>query len=283
MQLVKYEAACRALAEAKSVDEVKEIFGVAEAARAYARQVKNKSLELDALEIRTRAERRLGEMLLQMRHDGKFGQGRGGSPIKLSDLGIDANISSPAQRLAKLPGERFESEIVEWRERAETSQRIEVPLQDVRVPTIRADREKVQARLGRTKVAPADPFDKYRAVDGRRIAGWRVGELDRIEQLALRMASVASALRSALPVANADPLETMEMVFQRAALQKLLDGEWHRPVDCGDAGLNGERIRKAREANRRICGQCSTPFVMKKGSTAGKFCSRACSEEFRRK
>lgn len=66
-ELAKYEAAERALSEADSVDEVLEIRSQAEAWRAYAKQAKNRDLEIKAARIRFRAERRLGEMLLAQR------------------------------------------------------------------------------------------------------------------------------------------------------------------------------------------------------------------------
>jgi hypothetical protein len=66
-ELARYDAACRALAEARSVDEVREILNFAEAQRAYAKMAKNRNLEADAFEIRKRAERRLGDMMQAQR------------------------------------------------------------------------------------------------------------------------------------------------------------------------------------------------------------------------
>lgn len=282
-QLVRYDAACRAVAEAKSVDEVKEISSRAEAARAYARQVKNKQLELDALEIRTRAERRLGEILLDLRKEGKIGQGRGGRPITLDDLGVDSNISAPAQRLAKMPAERFESEVSDWRQRAEVSQRLEVPLQHIRIPAAKADRIRAAARKGRRTLDASDPLAKFVSNDGRRIADWRAGELDRLAALFDRLSLCARRLREGLPLANPDPLDTMEMIFNQAALQALLADVWDREAIPSGDGLQSDAQRASRERRRRVCEHCQAEFTMDaRGNTAGRFCSRECAVNHRR-
>jgi hypothetical protein len=59
---VRYDSACRALADARSVDEVKDILDESVAMRAYAKQIKNRSLEADAVVIRMRATRRLDQL-----------------------------------------------------------------------------------------------------------------------------------------------------------------------------------------------------------------------------
>jgi phage N-6-adenine-methyltransferase len=127
--LRRYEAACRAIAEAKSIDEVKDIRDKAEAMRAYARQAKNKQLEVDAAEIRFRAERRLGEMIAAQRDAGllaKAGRPEIGSerdPIystpTLSDSGIDKHLADRARKYAAIPEHEFEARLAERRDAVE--------------------------------------------------------------------------------------------------------------------------------------------------------------------
>ena len=69
-------AACRAIAEAKRIDEVKNIKDQAEALRAYALQAKNSTLEADAWEIRKRAEDKLGELSSALDKGRPTGRGR---------------------------------------------------------------------------------------------------------------------------------------------------------------------------------------------------------------
>lgn len=134
--LIKYEAAIHALAECKAVDEVKAWADKAAAMQAYGRMAKDKTLEIDAAEIRIRAERRLGEMLVSQKADsglsvGSRGQFAGKTPDglavvtkdrqktapKLADAGISKDLSSRAQKLAAVPSAEFEAEVGEWRER----------------------------------------------------------------------------------------------------------------------------------------------------------------------
>lgn len=132
-ELVRYDAACRAVAEAKTVDEAKSIRDHAEAMRVYARQAKNKDLEVDAAEIRMRAERRLGELLRGQRETvglnkgaaaggkkdaprGSLVEPRDQSPT-LAAAGIDRKLSARAQRVAAIPAAEFEAIVGDWRSR----------------------------------------------------------------------------------------------------------------------------------------------------------------------
>jgi len=135
--LVKYDAACQAIADARTIDEVKDFRDKADAMRAYARQAKNKGLEVDAAEIRFRAERRLGEMISAQKDT--VGLAKGGWPTRgaegepqvptLSEAGIDKKLSSRAQKLAAVPEDKFEGMLGEWRGRVEKeNERVTVSL-----------------------------------------------------------------------------------------------------------------------------------------------------------
>tara|TARA_Y100000310_G_C20228491_1_gene599083 strand:- start:212 stop:436 length:225 start_codon:yes stop_codon:yes gene_type:complete len=66
MELVKYEAAKKALAELTSIDEVQDYINKADKLAAYAKQAKDTELEFFAAENRLRAERKAGGMLKEM-------------------------------------------------------------------------------------------------------------------------------------------------------------------------------------------------------------------------
>ena len=129
MNLIKYDAACRAIAEAKEVDEVKDLRDKADAMRQYARQAKNKQLEVDAAEIRLRAERKLGEIIHAQKETvglAKGGQphhstGQDTGPVEtmptLAEVGISKNLSSHSQKLAAVSDADFEGQIEDWRDR----------------------------------------------------------------------------------------------------------------------------------------------------------------------
>ena len=138
--LVKYEAAVAALAEARRTDEVMDIRDGADRLRAAATIARNRQLEIDAAEIRIRAERRLGELIAAQKET--VGLAKGGrpktrtdaeqvftGPATLKEAGIDRKLSARAQKLAALPDTRFERDLRQWRARAErVSERVTVDL-----------------------------------------------------------------------------------------------------------------------------------------------------------
>jgi hypothetical protein len=118
--LVHYNAARRALAKAHSVDEVKSVRDKMVAMQAYARQAKDATLITQATEIRMRAERRAGELLIEMAERKERDSGKGNrNPVlklraatpKLCDLGINKTQSSRWQKLAGLDQDNFEAKV----------------------------------------------------------------------------------------------------------------------------------------------------------------------------
>jgi N6-adenosine-specific RNA methylase IME4 len=148
--LARYEAACRAIAEAKAVDEVKNIRDQAMAMRLYAKQAKNRQLEADAFEIRLRAEARVGEMMESQKETVGFNQGGGDHRVSekpsakptLAEAGIDKNLANRARKLHSLPKAEFERVVSEGREAIERG----VERQVLKAVEIAAARQDYNAR-----------------------------------------------------------------------------------------------------------------------------------------
>lgn len=123
-----YDVACRAIAEASNFVDVQDIVDKTAAAQEYFRRAKNRTLEIQCAELRIRAERRYGQLLLELKAGGglKEGRPRNGTdtepfsqPVSLEDIGADKKLSSRAQKLAQVPEERFETMADAWRDRLE--------------------------------------------------------------------------------------------------------------------------------------------------------------------
>jgi len=122
--LIRYDAARKALASALRVDEVKRIHDKATALLAYAKQAGDYDLQNQAAEIRLLAERRAGQLLVDMHGTGQRRTKERGRPTKvssattLSKLGITRDQSSKWQRLAMLiDDESFERALTQAKEK----------------------------------------------------------------------------------------------------------------------------------------------------------------------
>ena len=113
-----------ALAEARQVDEVKDIVDKAAAMREYFRRANNTQMLEDATELRLEAERKGGAILATMkergerRSDGRpWANGSGERPLKLTDLKVTKTQSSKWQKLAALTVEKFKIRVAHAKER----------------------------------------------------------------------------------------------------------------------------------------------------------------------
>ena len=114
--IVRYEEARKALAEAVRAEQAKDILNKADGLEVYARKALDRDLEIWAAEIKVRAERRLGELLLETRkHRGGRPRKTGSSeePVfeRLEELGVSKKLSAAAQRLAGVEEDAFEAYI----------------------------------------------------------------------------------------------------------------------------------------------------------------------------
>lgn len=117
MELKLYEAAKHALAEYRTVDEVKDFRDKAAALQHYAEQAGNHEMERDARVARMRAERRFGE-LYKDGEKAKRGPDKEGAqrsqrvtpdePKTLDELGVTKRQSTKWQKWADVPEDKFE-------------------------------------------------------------------------------------------------------------------------------------------------------------------------------
>jgi hypothetical protein len=122
--LVRYDAARKAIAAAHRVDEVKQIRDKAEAVRVYAKQARDLEMQNMAAEIRLRAERRAGQLLVEMQKTGQRQAKDRGRPTKLSgistlpQLGLTRDQSSKWQQLAgRIDEATFERALTQTKEK----------------------------------------------------------------------------------------------------------------------------------------------------------------------
>jgi hypothetical protein len=121
-----YATARQALERARTLDDAIKIRNQSDAVRAYAVKARDRQLEFDAVDIRLRATRRLGELLIQMRAVGeRAGRGR---PEKIAhtraifadiprlrDLGVERSEALRASVIARLHPSEFEARMARIR------------------------------------------------------------------------------------------------------------------------------------------------------------------------
>ena len=126
MELVKLSAARKALAEAKTLDEIKQIKDLAIAVKAYAK-AKGLGIEMknEASEIEIRAIREMGKIIEQKQKDGEVATKDTGRPLisvpngntypqTLPELGITRKESSTSKNLSSVNDQIFEEAINEF-------------------------------------------------------------------------------------------------------------------------------------------------------------------------
>lgn len=152
--LIKYEAACRAVAEARSIDEAKDILNKAIAMAAYARQAKNKDLVADATEIMLRAIRKMDHLRQAQKETVGLNQGAipGKTGLKanpvldprptLASQGIDKTLAHRGRVLGAQSDEQFNQTVIHARDSVTRAVRTVV-----KAAEIKQEREDYESRI----------------------------------------------------------------------------------------------------------------------------------------
>lgn len=163
-ELAKLDKATQMLAEAKTLDEVKKVRDIAEAARVYARAAK---LGLEAYnhaaEVKVRAERKAGEMLLKLNH-GKQNSQDGNNEFKkvVEEQDIPKTTAYRWQELAEMPEREFNQHIEESRgEKPITTSGVLREIVNDRRESHHAQLEQSELPTGKYRIFYADPPWQY--------------------------------------------------------------------------------------------------------------------------
>jgi N6-adenosine-specific RNA methylase IME4 len=173
-EMIRYEAAKAAIAEAARIDEVAEIRDFARQMKAYAKVANDRQMLADASGIQVRAERKLGQLIINAKETGVLGIGRparsnldagdadddNGSAVEpftrvtLSEAGISKKLSMKAQQWARLGDEEFEGKLEDVRERILSDGAIVLnPLKDLSTAEKKERRAEREQALGQKQMA----------------------------------------------------------------------------------------------------------------------------------
>jgi N6-adenosine-specific RNA methylase IME4 len=110
-----------AVAEARTVDEVKNMRDTAEALRVYAKQAgESLAIQNECAEVKLRAERKAGELLKATpKNEGTRFGGNSVQPPKLEDLGVTKIQSHRWQTVARVPEPEFEAHVANVKQAGE--------------------------------------------------------------------------------------------------------------------------------------------------------------------
>jgi predicted RNA methylase len=123
--MLRYDVARQAIAEAVTFDEVRDWEDKMAAIKEYGRRIKDREMVINALELQARARRRRGELISSLEANGQIYREHQvpdrvlGPRIKLEDLGVTKNESSRDQKIAAVDGDSFERLIARCRKNLE--------------------------------------------------------------------------------------------------------------------------------------------------------------------
>lgn len=151
--LIKLEKAEQLLAEARTLDDLRQIRDLAVAAQSYAKAA---HLGMDsqnrAAEVRFLAERRAGQLLSEMKRKGERHAGKGREKersknltVKLADLGVQKHESARWQALADLPETAFRNAVTEGMQERLTDASLQKAVKQHRSERTRAARQNAYA------------------------------------------------------------------------------------------------------------------------------------------